>query len=632
MPTLSVVRRPSVSLGLGVIFVAGAILGAPIAASASSTASISGTVTGADTGVPQANVNVSLELVGGTPIANTSTDAAGNYSFAGLAAGSYVIDFFLNQGTPYANQWYGGGATLSTAAPVALADGQSLTGLTTALTVGATISGTLSATGDAGTGPLGFSNIALLDHHGNEIGLAGSDAAGNWTITGVLTGSYTLSFSTYQAPYATQWWTGKDSFAAADYFDVQAGQTPSGFDTTLDSGATISGTVTSADPGSAPIAQAGVSAYDTTGTQVGSAVTDDAGAYTVSGLNPGQYTLEFTGPWGSNDAEQWWGPAISQPTATYFTVGSHASLTGYDAALTDGATISGTVLGAGSPPTPLENVGVVALPSAGGYPYFGQPAADGTYSIIGLPVGTYDVFFAASGFDIPQSDQWWSNSTTQGAATPVSVTTGQVVTGIDATLGLGATITGTVSGVTSAGGVVPAQNATVYLYSTDSKAVFNQEVYADNEGNFTLRSIPPGTYTLKFAPQGDTTDFLTEWWHDKALTSKPSYFTVKAGQTKTGFNETLASATLTTATPTIGGQAKVGSTLTAHHGNWGPGQVLFAYQWLRDGSPIAGATGQSYVPTSDDVGSKLSVVVTGSKSGYNSSSVTSAATGAVTSH
>ena len=632
MPTIALVRRLSVSLTLGVVVIAGAILGAPIAASASSTASIAGTVTGADTGAPQANVNVSLELVGGTPIANTSTDDAGNYSFAGLAAGTYVIDFFLNQGTPYANQWYGGGATLATATPVALADGQSLTGLTTALTVGATISGTLSATSADGTGPLNFSNIALLDHQGNELGFGNSDAAGNWTITGVLAGTYTLNFYTYQAPLAAQWWNGKSSFATADYFDVQTGQTLSGFDATLDSGATISGTVTSADPGSAPIAQAGVSAYDTTGTQVGSAVTDDTGAYTVSGLNPGQYTLEFTGPSDANDAEQWWGPAISQPTATYFTVGSHASLTGYDAELTAGATISGTLLAAGSPPTPLENAGVVAVPSTGGYPYFGQPAADGTYSIIGLPAGTYDVFFDASGFDIPQADQWWSNATTRSAATPVSVTTGQVVSGIDATLGLGATITGTVSGLTTAGGVVPAANATVDLYSTDSTAVFSQEVYANNDGSFTLRSIPPGTYTLKFAPQGDTTDFQTEWWHDKPLTSKPSYFTVKAGQTKTGFNETLASAALTTATPTIGGKPKVGSTLTAHHGNWGPGSVSFAYQWLRSGTPIAGATSQTYLLTSADLGSTLSVVVTGSKTGYNSASVTSAATGVVTRH
>jgi hypothetical protein len=242
------------------------------------------------------------------------------------------------------------------------------------------------------------------------------------------------------------------------------------------------------------------------------------------------------------------------------------------------------------------------------------------------------MFFAAAGFDIPQADQWWQNSATRGAATPITLTTGQTVTGIDATLGLGATITGTVSGLTSAGGVLPAQNATIDLYSTDAKVVFNQEVYTNNDGTFTLSSIPPGTYTLKFAPQGDTTDFQTEWWRNKPLSSTPTYFTLKAGQTKSGVNATLASADLTTAVPTISGTAKVGRTLTAHHHNWGPGQVSFAYQWLSDGSVIAGATGQTYAPTNADVGSTLSVVVTGSKSGFNSASSTSAATAVVRAH
>ena len=43
--------------------------------------------------------------------------------------------------------------------------------------------------------------------------------------------------------------------------------------------------------------------------------------------------------------------------------------------------------------------------------------------------------------------------------------------------------------------------------------------------------------------------------------------------------------------PTIKGKAKVGKTLTALPGTWGPAPVTFTYQWLRNGKPIAGATG-----------------------------------------
>ena len=50
-----------------------------------------------------------------------------------------------------------------------------------------------------------------------------------------------------------------------------------------------------------------------------------------------------------------------------------------------------------------------------------------------------------------------------------------------------------------------------------------------------------------------------------------------------------------------------------------------AYQWLRNGVVIAGATGSSYMPVVGDVGRQISVRVTGSKAGYEPASRTSAA-------
>ncbi|MEA5055762.1 MAG: DUF4430 domain-containing protein [Propionicimonas sp.] len=49
------------------------------------------------------------------------------------------------------------------------------------------------------------------------------------------------------------------------------------------------------------------------------------------------------------------------------------------------------------------------------------------------------------------------------------------------------------------------------------------------------------------------------------------------------------------------------------------------YQWLRDGQPIAKATGKTYTVVAADQGHKLSVRVTVSKTGYTSRTVTSAA-------
>jgi hypothetical protein len=84
--------------------------------------------------------------------------------------------------------------------------------------------------------------------------------------------------------------------------------------------------------------------------------------------------------------------------------------------------------------------------------------------------------------------------------------------------------------------------------------------------------------------------------------------------------------TLTAPTPTISGTAKVGATLTAVPGAWGPAPVTLKYQWKAGGVAISGATGSTYVPTAAVLGKTITVTVTGSKTGYTTVSKTSAAT------
>lgn len=78
--------------------------------------------------------------------------------------------------------------------------------------------------------------------------------------------------------------------------------------------------------------------------------------------------------------------------------------------------------------------------------------------------------------------------------------------------------------------------------------------------------------------------------------------------------------------PAISGTPVKGRTLTALVGAWSPKPAAFAYQWYRDGKPIAGATAKSYTVVTNDVGHKLTVKVTATRSGYASASKTSAAT------
>lgn len=77
-----------------------------------------------------------------------------------------------------------------------------------------------------------------------------------------------------------------------------------------------------------------------------------------------------------------------------------------------------------------------------------------------------------------------------------------------------------------------------------------------------------------------------------------------------------------TVRPSISGTAEQGETLSAQSGTWTAGSDL-EYQWLRDGSAIAGATGKTLTLTASDTGKRISLKVTASKAGHLSATATS---------
>lgn len=82
-------------------------------------------------------------------------------------------------------------------------------------------------------------------------------------------------------------------------------------------------------------------------------------------------------------------------------------------------------------------------------------------------------------------------------------------------------------------------------------------------------------------------------------------------------------------TPTIVGSAQVGQTLTVQPGLWGPQPVALTYRWNRDGSPISGAISSTYLPSVNDVGTRLTVTVNATKADFATATRTSAPTSSV---
>jgi hypothetical protein len=160
--------------------------------------------------------------------------------------------------------------------------------------------------------------------------------------------------------------------------------------------------------------------------------------------------------------------------------------------------------------------------------------------------------------------------------------------------------------------------------------------------------------TGTWAPQPDS--FAFKWWRDGVAISgatgsaytlvaadaaKKITLTVtanKAGYTSLA-KSSAATATVsaapapaaftTIATPTITGTPKVGTPLTAVPGTWAPVPTTFAYRWFVANVAVTGETAATYTPRAADVGKKVTVTVTGSRSGYTTAAKTSAASIAV---
>lgn len=81
----------------------------------------------------------------------------------------------------------------------------------------------------------------------------------------------------------------------------------------------------------------------------------------------------------------------------------------------------------------------------------------------------------------------------------------------------------------------------------------------------------------------------------------------------------------------IEGQPHLGTTLTATPGTYAPADATVAYQWLRDGAPIAGATASSYALVAGDLGAEISLQATLTRRNYAERVETVALEGAVTS-
>lgn len=153
----------------------------------------------------------------------------------------------------------------------------------------------------------------------------------------------------------------------------------------------------------------------------------------------------------------------------------------------------------------------------------------------------------------------------------------------------------------------------------------------------TWNGSSPINYTYQWKRAGVDISGATNSTYTLIAADAANVITVAVTATNAAGNATATSAGTAsvlyppsnTAAPSISGTAQVGQTLTASNGTWvGAATITYSYQWKRAGSNIVGATSSTYVPVLADVGSTLTVDVTGTNAD-GSATATSAATSAV---
>ena len=241
------------------------------------------------------------------------TDEEGRYMLTSLATGDYKV-YFDTTGMPYKNEWYDDKHDLESATPVHVVTGVDTPGIDALLADSGSISGRVTSDREPG-GVLGIYVHAYPEGDPwNWSGWAQTKGDGTYVIENLVPGKYKLIFNISSGQnYKSVWYDGKTSFGDATPVTVDERINTGNIDCHLSEYASVSGRVTNEE--GEGVAGVWVQFHKVGEGQVDPAVTDQDGNYLRSGLDQGQYKLEFTPGWLSPYAREWYNDKTNQASA-----------------------------------------------------------------------------------------------------------------------------------------------------------------------------------------------------------------------------------------------------------------------------------------------------------------------------
>ncbi len=521
-------------------------LGIDIVLEESVSGSISGTITDSS-GNTLAGIEVALfryNTIEGywETLQTTTTDGTGTYRFEDTDVGSYRLRF-RDPSETYAEEFHSNKYNVESALDVEVTDDNE-TVVNGELADAASISGTV--TNNAAT-PVPGITVNLLRFDSSTVEWVyllsrATDANGAYSFGGLMNGTFMVEFADYNpsVTYAREYYNGKPTLNGADPVAVLEGQDVTGIDASLDLAGQLSGTVI-ADANSSPIQLVSVTARrlnEATGTwdYASGASTNAFGIYSMQGLTPGSYRVEFEDISG-NYLREFYNDKATFALADSFVISSGVGIV-INASLATASRIEGMVTEEGSS-TPLPNITVKAhrVVTTNSFEYVSSATTDqnGNYSVAGLAAGTYRISFEDSS-DYHFSEVY-ENATGLGAGTNIEVAAVSTTSDINAALIAGGKISGT---VTNALTLAPLEGIGVYLYRFDG-ASWQHQNYAetDSAGNYTSPALPVGQYRVEFYDNSEA-GYRTEFYENAFDADDAIPVTVDALQTSSSKNGSLS--------------------------------------------------------------------------------------------
>lgn len=272
--------------------------------------------------------------------------------------------------------------------------------------------------------------------------------------------------------------------------------------------------------------------------EVAMASTDASGHYTLTALIPGDWAVRFMDALNIFYAEEFYDNKVSYLSATAIPVAAGATVTGINAVLFPGSSITGTVTNSAGEPQPSIFVEACLWEGSGCLATLqGSSDTTGYYVISDLRNGNWRLHAIDWSFAYPET--FYNQRSNLASADDVPVHDGITVT-VDIELANYATLSGTVTDEHGA----PLANISVAACMPSAYGCFESTpVSTDSAGFYTMPGLAEGNWRVHFWDQANL--YVAEYYDDKPSLDAATDIAVARSAVIAGIDAALAPLGLT---------------------------------------------------------------------------------------